>query len=206
MQTSGVVRPIVAIGPAGVLLVLAAGGVFAAGCSQTRVVRAARPAPVTIVMTQPQPAPPTAAVAPSPPQQAAPPPVVNNVVEQSPARNVSPPAYGVTEAQSERSGQAEQVVASASEQIERLNRIQRSESNAAPREDVDRALGDLESKRETVLQDMRELAIQPTADVFSKLSADVARLRGAVRTSYAIAPPPSQGLPPPSPLPPSLIH
>jgi hypothetical protein len=186
-------------GPAGVLLVLAA------GCSQTRVVRVARPAPVapvTIVTTQPQ----AATVAAPPPAPPSPPPVVNYIVEpQAPSVGGSPPAYGVTEAQPDAPAHAQQTVALASQQIDRLQRIQRSESNAAPREDVEQALADLEGKRDTVLQDLRELAIQPTGDVLSKLSADDARLLGAVRVSYVIARPPAQGLPQPSPLPPAQV-
>jgi hypothetical protein len=97
-------------------------------------------------------------------------------------------------------------LAAASQQIDRLRRMEESSSGAAPREVVDSAMADLENKRERVLQDLREFELRAdgrTTQVSTMLEHDVATLEDAVQSSHALAPPPSQGLPQPSPLPPS---
>jgi hypothetical protein len=123
---------------------------------------------------------------------------------------VAPPAYGVTEAQGPAAteqddrARASEVVAQASDQIDRLQRIQSMSTNAH-REVLDNALYELEHDREKVLLDMRALDAQPPAQrgaTHSELQRDLADLQASLHTSYRIAPPPTQGLPPPAPLPP----
>jgi hypothetical protein len=97
-----------------------------------------------------------------------------------------------------------EVVAQASDQIDRLQRIQSMSANAH-REGLDNALYDLEHKREKVLQDMRELDVQPPAQgsaIRAELQRDLLDLQSALNATYRFSPPPSKGLPPPAPLPP----
>jgi hypothetical protein len=185
----------------------------AAAPPEATVVRQHQRPPVTAVQpAQPQPvvqaAPPGA-----PPQS---PPIVDNGIEPSPrapggaATNIAPPAYGATEAQGqmlpeqEERSRASEVVAQATDQIDRLQRIQ-SMSADAHREGLDNALYDLEHRREKVLQDMRELDLQPPEQrraIRAELQRDVADLQASLHAAYRISPPPSKGLPPPAPLPP----
>jgi hypothetical protein len=98
---------------------------------------------------------------------------------------------------------ASEVVSQASDQIDRLERIQ-SMSADAHREGLDNSLYDLEHKREKVLQDMRELDVQPPAQrdaIRTELQRDLADLQGALQSAYRFSPAPSKGLPPPAPLP-----
>ncbi len=100
---------------------------------------------------------------------------------------------------------AQQIVALASRQIERLTRM-RETADPERRSELDSTIGDLQSRREKVLQDMRELELRgPTsaADrLRSELDRDLNDLRMTVRDSFDVAPPPGQGMPPPAPLPP----
>jgi hypothetical protein len=98
---------------------------------------------------------------------------------------------------------AAQIVELAAQQIYRLRRMESSGNDSAPREDMDFASSNLENKRELVLQDLREFELRPSKSGLARLDGDAAYLQGAVRASYVIAPPPSQGLPGPTPLPPS---
>ena len=100
---------------------------------------------------------------------------------------------------------AVRVVALASQQIERLSRILKSAEDPAQRHDVESILGELERQREKVLQDLSELELDPAAGdrLRQLLSGDLLDLQRSVTASYSTAPPPSQGLPSPSPLPPS---
>lgn len=116
---------------------------------------------------------------------------------------VVPEAQGATESQPDGRTRAEQTILRASQQVDRLRRMENSGNDSAPREDVEDALNDLEVGRDKVLQDWRELALRPSDAIVAKLDDDVASLESAVRRSYAVAPPPSQGLPQPSPLTPS---
>ncbi|HZU84830.1 MAG TPA: hypothetical protein VE987_17990 [Polyangiaceae bacterium] len=192
--------------------------------------RSASPTTATVVSEEQQPGVTSAQPQPpaEPPPPGAPPTGATSVVEpeqpQPPGVNVAPPAYGgatpspydatppygATAPQADTRDHAERVVAQASQQISRLERMRtgQSENNATPRLDVDSALSDLQNKRERVLQDMRELALEPasrSSAVQAQLDADVAALQRAISSSYAVAPPPSQGLPQPSPLPPSQL-
>jgi hypothetical protein len=100
---------------------------------------------------------------------------------------------------------ASQIVTLASRQIERLTRM-RETADPERRSELDSTIGDLQSRREKVLQDMRELELRgPTsaADrLRSELDRDLNDLRMTVRDSFDVAPPPGQGMPPPAPLPP----
>jgi hypothetical protein len=101
---------------------------------------------------------------------------------------------------------ATKVVAEASSQIDRLQRIQ-SKSAEAHRDDQDNAVYELQRKRERVLQDLRELDMQPPEQrerIGAALQGDLGDLRAALSTSYRFAPPAARGLPPPAPLPPSV--
>jgi hypothetical protein len=133
------------------------------------------------------------------------PPLVHDVVERPPPTlNVEPPASGVTEAQPDVRSRARQVVGVASQQIDRLRRMESTSANAH-HEDIDAVRTDLENKRERVLQGLREMELLPSdraMDVERQVDSDVAALQVAIRSSYAIAPPAFQGLPQPSPLPP----
>ncbi|HTQ48136.1 MAG TPA: hypothetical protein VMI75_35515 [Polyangiaceae bacterium] len=103
---------------------------------------------------------------------------------------------------------AAQIVALASRQIERLTRIAET-ADPERRSELDSTIGDLQSRREKVLQDMRELELRgPTSEAStsdrlrSELDRDLNDLRMTLRDSFDIAPPPGQGMPPPAPLPP----
>jgi hypothetical protein len=94
---------------------------------------------------------------------------------------------------------ATRVVALASQQIERLERPSTANGNRS-RVVIDTALADLESKRAKVLEDTRELGAQPAGQDDGALAemdrcANLAALETAVRASYSILPPPSQGRP-----------
>lgn len=88
--------------------------------------------------------------------------------------------------------------------MDRLRLMETSGNDGVLREDIDDALGGLASQREKVLQDLAEFELRPSDDLLVKVDEDVASLDGAVKRSYTVAPPPSQGLPQPSPLAPSL--
>jgi hypothetical protein len=153
----------------------------------------------------------------SPPAYGAAPPTYG-----APSYGATPPAYGATEAQPSPStgaqrestwGQREtddqrlrvaQSVATASSQIDRLQRVQ-SSAVGTRRENVGDALYSLERRRAKVLQDLRALDAEPPgqrAALRSELERDLADLQDSVYASYALSPPPSQGMPPPAPLPP----
>jgi hypothetical protein len=188
-------RCIRAIGSTGALVCVA----LAIGCVEVERV------PVPIGYTNP----PTAAVATSQPQPVVtgtvPLPHTESTVPEAPAPNavVVPEAQGATESQPDGRTRAEQTMLLASQQVDRLRRMEKSGNDSAPREDVDAALNDLENQRGKVLQDLREVALRPSNAILAKLDDDVASLESAMRGSFAIAPPPSQGLPQPSPLTPS---
>jgi hypothetical protein len=176
----------------------------------------ASPSPVThLAPDQPVPplgsAPPAAAAAPATPGH--------------PAANTAPPAYGIhgggtysaygaTEAQPRPSAAGDavererarvaQLVGEATFQIDRLQRIQ-SMSTDANRGRLDGALDKLEHARERVLQGLRTLEAEPAEQrdaTYAQIEIDLSDLRAALDVSLAIAPPPGQGLPPPSPPPP----
>jgi hypothetical protein len=150
-------------------------------------------------------------------QMAQPPPIDSEAVEPSTpppggaAANVAPPATGAPESQGsmppeqDERTRATEVVSRASDQIDRLERIQ-SMSADAHREGLDSALYDLEHKRAKVLQDLREIDVQPPAQrsaMRTELQRDLADLQDSLLSAYRISPPPpSKGLPPPAPLPP----
>jgi hypothetical protein len=103
---------------------------------------------------------------------------------------------------------AAETVAVASRQIERLTRMADT-ADPERRSELDSTLGDLQSRRERVLQDLRELEMRGPASqastsdrLSSGLDRDLNALQMSVQDSYDFAPPPSKGMPPPAPLPP----
>ena len=176
---------------------------------------AAAPAPGTTVpgVSSPPPPPPVvSAVVTAPPAAAttsgeATPPQVPSAATKTEAT----PAEGATEQQPAEQRQPDErndalrIVAVASQQIQRLSRILKSAQEPTQRHDVESILGDLERQREKVLQDLSELELEPAEGdrLPQLLSGDVQDLQRSLTASYATAPPPSQGLPSPSPLPPS---
>jgi hypothetical protein len=137
------------------------------------------------------------------------PAATNNLIETpEPNINVAPPGLGATEPQAEDRTAWTEVLSRASAQLDRLRRME-SYASDTHLEDISAALDDLRSKRESVLQDMRELELAPagrTADIRKQLDKDLAALQNALSDSYAVAPAPSDGLPRPSPLSPSSIR
>jgi hypothetical protein len=107
---------------------------------------------------------------------------------------------------------ATETVALASRQIERLTRMAET-ADPERRSDLDSTLGDLQSRREKVLQDMRELELRGPASAAStsddrlrsELDRDLSALQMSLQDSYDFAPPPSRGMPPPAPLPPENL-
>jgi len=193
-------------------------GALATGCvEEERVPARAHPAAAgrttVVVSSRERPPAPTVGVTNAQPASP-PPPVVTNVIEPpAPTTNVAPPAYGATAAQpgspltTEDDAEASRAVAEASTQIERLQRVQ-STTPVERKVDVDTAITDLDGKRARVLQDLRQAGAQRAAqaDERGQLERDLAELKSAVRASYSILPPPSQGLPQPAPLPPSDVR
>jgi hypothetical protein len=198
---------------------------------ESAAVAAPQPRPAVASMQPPAGPPPTArpSVTPAP---AAPPIARSTIVPSNrPAlgagTNVAPPAYGgappayggaplaygATEAQGPTWGPREsdderirvtQAVAQASSQIDRLQRIQ-SSAVGARRDNVGDALYALERRRAKVLQDLRAMDAEPPGQrspLRNELQRDLAELQDWLSASYALAPPPTQGMPPPSPLPP----
>jgi hypothetical protein len=105
-------------------------------------------------------------------------------------------------------GRVQEVVALASRQIERLTRMEET-ADPERRSELDSTIGDLQSRREKVLQDMRELELRGPASAAStsdrlrsELDRDLNDLQMTVRDSFDVAPPPGKGMPPPAPLPP----
>jgi hypothetical protein len=98
-----------------------------------------------------------------------------------------------------------QAVGIAKQQIDRLTRIERA---ATPDREaqLDSLLADLQTRREKVLQDMRELELRPPSLSPDRLESDLDRdldsLQASVHDSYVAAPAPGSGMAPPAPLPP----
>jgi hypothetical protein len=199
---------------------LALGVLVHAGCAerryeQARAERPATPVGTTAVVSRRRPPP---APRQGPPAVArdtlgeTPPPSGPATNTAPPTTNIAPPAPGVTEEQAppesaEERARATKVVAEASSQIDRLQRIQ-SMSTEAHRDDLDAAVYELQRKRERVLQDLRELDMQPPqqrARIGAELQGDLGDLGAALAVSYRFAPPPARGLPSPAPLPPSHV-
>lgn len=152
-----------------------------------------------------------AAIAPAPtPQPQASGPVVvqhgneKGVTEAQPAAP-PPPPYTVGDERAHVS----RAVAAASQQIDRLRRMLET-ADPEHRDELDTAIHDLQSRRERVLQDMREYemrgaAVSPTVSdaLRSEMDRDLDALQSALHDSYDLAPPPGSGMAPPAPLPPS---
>jgi hypothetical protein len=109
-------------------------------------------------------------------------------------------------------GRVSEAVAQASRQIERLTRIEQT-ADPERRDELDSTIGDLQSRREKVLQDMRELEMRGPASpasmsdtLHSELDRDLNDLQKSLHNSYDVAPPPGQGMPPPAPLPPENLR
>jgi hypothetical protein len=126
----------------------------------------------------------------------------------APPRQSAVATMGVTNAQgvapapvelAASSTRADRIVALAWQQIERLERVAKTNAMAR-RADVDSALHDLRDRREKVLKDMRELEAQPATEpegAFAEIDRcrDVDELQSALRASYSIVPPPASALP-----------
>jgi len=183
-------------------------GALVVGCAPgERREPAAAPAEV-----RPATAPQTILVTPGPGVAEAQPPPPALTALQTPPPVVTPPA-GAEEAQPRLSTlpdarqRTEQVVAIATRQIDRLQRMERA-TPALRHRSVDTTLGVLTTGREKVMQDLRELELEPptrTSAIRSELNHDLNALQKAVTATYATAPPPGPGLPHPSPRRPSQL-
>jgi len=129
----------------------------------------------------------------------------------TPAAQPTPPATQPSVPLSEDRGRVSEAVAKASRQIERLTRMEQT-ADPERRSELDSSIGDLQSRREKLLQDMRELEVRGPASpasmsdtLRSELDRDLSDLLKSLRDSYDIAPPPGQGMPPPAPLPPGHL-
>jgi hypothetical protein len=151
----------------------------------------------------------TTAHAPTPPPPATNPPLTHQV-EQKGVTEAQPPAPApqVNPPPTDDRARATEIVALASRQIERLTRMEET-ADPERRSELDATLGDLQSRREKVLQDLRELEMRGPASAAStsdrlrsELERDLNDLQMTVRDSFDVAPPPSRGMPPPAPLPP----
>jgi hypothetical protein len=86
-------------------------------------------------------------------------------------------------------------VARATTQIDRLRRIERSPIHEN-RETLDAALDDLESARRNVLQDLREVELDPGGSVIrGQLRRHLGHLQSALDASYEAWPPTGQAVP-----------
>ena len=126
----------------------------------------------------------------------------------TPAAQATPPATQPSEPMGNDRVRVQEAVAKASRQIDRLTRMEQT-ADPERRSELDSSLGDLQSRRDKVLQDMRELEVRGPASpasmtdtLHSELDRDLNDLQKSLRDSYDIAPPPGQGMPPPAPLPP----
>lgn len=169
---------------------------LATGCVETERVPIGGSGPRAAAETAPAPAPGATSAQPR----------TDSDEPAAPARTpeVATDAPGATESQPKGRLRAAQLVQRASQQMDRLRLMETSGNDGVLREDIDDALGGLASQREKVLQDLAEFELRPSDDLLVKVDEDVASLDGAVKRSYTVAPPPSQGLPQPSPLAPSL--
>lgn len=101
-----------------------------------------------------------------------------------------------------------QAVAVAKQQIDRLTRMEQA---ATPDRSayLDSLVQDLQSRRDKVLQDMKELEVRAPARAPDQLESDLYRdlgdLQSSVRESYATAAPPGSGMAPPAPLAPQQL-
>jgi hypothetical protein len=207
----------------------AAGALLVAALADVACVMGQRPPPGaapppspqdSVAVASPQPRPAVASLQPpartnvAPPAYGAAPPAYSTPPAYGsapPAYGPPPPAYGATEAQGPGFAQrprdedrmrVAQTVATASAQIDRLHRIQ-SSATGERRENVADALYALERRRARVLQDLRELDAEPAgrrAAIRSELAIDLADLQSSLSDSYALSPPPSQGMPSPAPM------
>ncbi|HEX8791333.1 MAG TPA: hypothetical protein VF765_10325 [Polyangiaceae bacterium] len=134
------------------------------------------------------------------------------VTEAQPATPAAQPPVEPNETLGEERARVSQAVALATQQLNRLTRIEES-ADPDRRNELEDAVGDLRNRREKVLQDMRELELRgPAASATAsdtlreELYRDLAALQAAVRESYAVAPPPGSGMSPPAPIPPGPMH
>lgn len=130
----------------------------------------------------------------------------------APAAQPPEPQPSALQQMTEERARVTQGVTVATQQIDRLTRMQQ---HAPPdqQDALQSTIDDLQSRREKVMQDMRELEVRGPA--FSAMGSDTLRsdlyrdlgdLQSSVRDSYGIAPPPGSGMPPPAPLPPAQLH
>jgi hypothetical protein len=122
---------------------------------------------------------PTAAPTANPPATANPPSTATGAAE---AQAVAPSGSDDRES-------AADAVAGATKQIDRLRRIQRAPVREN-RESLDAALEDMERARKDVLQDLREVELDPGGQVIrGQLRRHLAELRSALDASYEGWPP-----------------
>lgn len=140
------------------------------------------------------------------------PAVINNIVTTKPPESQRESQPPPTDRLSEERARVSQAVALATQQIDRLTRIEES-ADPDRRMELEDTLGDLKSRREKLLQDMQELEIRGPAysasmtdTLRSEMDRDLADLQSSIRDSYTVAPPPGRGMPPPAPLPPGPLH
>lgn len=127
-------------------------------------------------------------------------PVINNFVTSPPPTAGLPattPPQDTTAAQpSDDRSRASQVVAEATQQIDRITRVLSMSVNDKRHADIEAAVGQLQAKRERVLKDMK--ALETTGASSSDdtqhiiLNRDVSDLQAALRDSYQYAPPSTQ--------------
>jgi hypothetical protein len=85
---------------------------------------------------------------------------------------------------------AANVVQEATVQIDRLRRMRRAPSGGENREALDAVLDDLESARRKVLQDLREVELEPRGAVIRRqLEGNLGHLQGVLQASYEAWPP-----------------
>lgn len=137
------------------------------------------------------------------------------VTEAQPATHAAQPRGSQPPVQDrliEERARVSQGVTLATQQIDRLTRMQQY-ADPDRQTTLQSTIDDLQSRREKVLQDMRELEIRGPA--FSAMASDTLRsdlyrdlddLQSSVQESYALAPPPGSGMAPPAPLPPGPMH
>jgi hypothetical protein len=126
-------------------------------------------------------------------------PVINNFVT-TPSPGAPPSATAPLEPPTaqppDERARASQIVAEATQQIDRLTRVLSMSAKDSRHADIEAAVAQLQSKRERVLKDIQ--TIETTGASSSDdtqhiiLNRDVSDLQGALRDSYQYAPPSTQ--------------
>lgn len=131
-------------------------------------------------------------------------PVINNFVtappqtqDQGPQSTApSTPQAPITAQPTDDRSRASQVVAEATQQIDRLTRVLSMSAKDGRHAEIEAAVGQLNAKRERVLQDIKSLETTGASSSDDTqhiiLNRDVSDLQGALRKSYEFAPPSTQ--------------